>query len=147
MSAIRDELSAPSLRRTAIARALAQCPPGKWIEVAAFFDHVRAAGHDFTITRTPWLLYFDDFLEKTPVDVFSREDCWTTLQGCYVLCVLFDLWFPEQAMNPVWSPLLPGFTWLNWPSFLLGLVETFAYGWYVALVFGPLYNFFAARFG
>jgi hypothetical protein len=43
--------------------------------------------------------------------------------------------------------LPPGFTWLNWPSFFLGLVETFAYGWYVALVFGPLYNFFAARFG
>ena len=65
----------------------------------------------------------------------------------YVLCVLFDLWFPAQAMNPVWSPLLPGFAWLSWPSFFLGLVETFAYGWYVALVFGPLYNFFAARFG
>jgi hypothetical protein len=65
----------------------------------------------------------------------------------YVLCVLFDLWFPVQAMNPVWSPLLPGFTWLTWPSFFLGLVETFAYGWYVALVFGLLYNFFAARFG
>ncbi len=34
----------------------------------------------------------------------------------YVLCVLFDLWLPAQAMNPVWSPLLPGFTWLTWPS-------------------------------
>ena len=65
----------------------------------------------------------------------------------FVLCVLFDLWFPEMAMNPVWAPLLPGFTWLTWPSFLLGLVETFAYGWYVALVFGPIYNFFVARLG
>jgi hypothetical protein len=63
----------------------------------------------------------------------------------YVLCVLFDLWFPALAMNPVWAPLLPGFTWLSWPSFLLGLVESFAYGWYVALIFAPLYNFFAAR--
>lgn len=63
----------------------------------------------------------------------------------FVLCVLFDLWFPAQAMNPVWAPLLPGFTWLSWASFALGLVETFAYGWYVALVFAPLYNFFAAR--
>ncbi len=69
------------------------------------------------------------------------------LVATYVLCVLFDLWFPAQAMSPVWSPLLPGFTWLTWPSFFLGLVETFAYGWYVALIFGPLYNFFAARFG
>ena len=63
----------------------------------------------------------------------------------FVLCVLFDLWFPAQAMNPIWAPLLPGFTWISWTSFALGLVEAFAYGWYIALVFGPLYNFFAAR--
>lgn len=63
----------------------------------------------------------------------------------FVLCVLFDLWFPALAMHPVWAPLLPGFTWISWPSFFLGLAEAFAYGWYVALVFGPLYNFFAAR--
>ena len=63
----------------------------------------------------------------------------------YLLCVLFDLWFPGQAMNQAWLRLLPGFTWLSWPSFFLGLAESFAYGWYVALVFAPLYNFFAAR--
>lgn len=63
----------------------------------------------------------------------------------YVLCVLFDLWFPELAMNPVWSPLLPGFVWISWQSFFIGLVESFAYGWYVALVFGPMYNFFTSR--
>jgi len=63
----------------------------------------------------------------------------------YVLCVLFDLWLPEQAMYQSWQSLLPGFTWLSWPSFFLGLVESFAYGWYVALIFAPLYNFFAAR--
>lgn len=61
----------------------------------------------------------------------------------FVLCVLFDLWFPARAMNPVWAPLLPGFTWINWSNFLLGLVEAFGYGWYIALVFGPLYNLFA----
>lgn len=65
----------------------------------------------------------------------------------FVLCVLFDLWFPGLAMNPVWAPLLPGFAWITWPSFFLGLAETFAYGWYAALVFGPTYNFFAARAG
>ncbi len=65
----------------------------------------------------------------------------------FVLCVLFDLWFPELAMNPVWAPLLPGFTWISWTSFFLGLIEVFAYGWYIALVFGPFYNFFAMRSG
>jgi len=64
----------------------------------------------------------------------------------FVICVLFDLWFPELAMNPVWAPLLPGFVWISWTSFFLGVVESFAYGWYVALIFAPLYNYFAARF-
>ncbi len=58
----------------------------------------------------------------------------------YLLCVLFDLWLPSLAMNPVWSKLLPGFTWLTWPSFFLGLLEAFGYGLYIALVFGPLFN-------
>ncbi len=62
----------------------------------------------------------------------------------FVLCVGFDLLFPGQAMYQTWLRLLPGFTWLTWPSFLLGLVESFAYGWYVALIFGPLFNFFCS---
>ena len=71
----------------------------------------------------------------------------TFLALTFVLCVLFDLWLPGQAMYQTWLRLLPGFTWLTWPSFFLGLIESFAYGWYVALVFGPIYNFFAARLG
>ncbi|HWB49694.1 MAG TPA: DUF5676 family membrane protein [Stellaceae bacterium] len=63
----------------------------------------------------------------------------------YVLCVGFDLLLPAQAMHPNWEHLLPGFTWLTWPSFVIGLVESFAYAWYVALIFCPLFNFFAAR--
>ena len=57
----------------------------------------------------------------------------------------FDLLFPGQAMYQTWLRLLPGFTWLTWPSFFLGLVESFAYGWYVALVFGLLQ--FVSTFG
>ena len=63
----------------------------------------------------------------------------------FVFCVGFDLLFPGQAMYQSWLRLLPGFTWLTWRSFFLGLIESFAYGWYVALVFGPLFNFFARR--
>ena len=65
----------------------------------------------------------------------------------FVLCVLFDLWFPDLAMNTVWAPLLPGFNWISWPSFGLGLIETFSYGWYVAVLFVPLYNYFSSKFG
>ncbi|MDA8093283.1 MAG: DUF5676 family membrane protein [Betaproteobacteria bacterium] len=47
----------------------------------------------------------------------------------YVLCVGFDLLFPAQSMHQSWQSLLPGFAWLSWSSFLLGLVESFAYAW------------------
>ncbi len=63
----------------------------------------------------------------------------------YIVCVVFDLLFPALAMRQVWLPLLPGVTWLSWPSFILGFVETLAYGWYVALIFGPIFNWFSAQ--
>ena len=62
----------------------------------------------------------------------------------YTLCVIGDLLF-KHRMYEVWLKLLPGFTWISWPSFFLGLVETFFYGVYVGLVFVPLYNFFYGR--
>ncbi len=63
----------------------------------------------------------------------------------YVLCVAYDLLF-GQRMYEAWLKLLPGFTWISWGSFVLGLIETFAYGIYFGLVFVPLYNFFQGRF-
>ena len=64
----------------------------------------------------------------------------------FTLCVLAGLVFRTGLHQP-WLQFFPGFTWLTWPSFFLGLIESFAYGWYVALIFGPLYNLFAARGG
>jgi hypothetical protein len=64
----------------------------------------------------------------------------------YALCIIFYLFFPEVASgHAILLLLLPGFKLLTWTSFLLGLVETFAYGWFVALVFAPIYNFFVVR--
>lgn len=63
----------------------------------------------------------------------------------FALCVAFDLLFPEHAMYQAWQKLLPGFEWLSWQSFFIGLVESYGYGWYFALVWVPLYNVFAAR--
>ena len=64
----------------------------------------------------------------------------------YALCVLLYLLFPGLVLShAMLSLFLPGFKLLDWPSFFLGLIESFGYGWYVALVFGPLYNFFVAR--
>ena len=62
----------------------------------------------------------------------------------YTLCVAFDLIF-GQHMYEAWLKLLPGFYWLSWSSFLLGLLEAFIYGIYFGLVFVPLYNFFHGK--
>jgi len=62
----------------------------------------------------------------------------------YGLCVIgYLVGFPVD--HAVLAIFLPGFTLLNWRSFLIGLAESFAWGWYIALVFGPLYNFFVRR--
>ena len=64
----------------------------------------------------------------------------------YILCVLAYVFVPSVPIaHSALALVLPGFTLLSWTGFGLGLIESFAWGWYVALVFGPIYNFFAAR--
>lgn len=65
----------------------------------------------------------------------------------YLLCVLYGLFVFDEPMRQMLTAVLPGFTWLTWASFFLGLIESFAYGWYAAILFVPLYNWFAARLG
>jgi hypothetical protein len=61
----------------------------------------------------------------------------------FALCVGFDLAFPAHAMYQSWQRLLPGFQWISGTSLCLGLVESYGYGWYFALIWVPLYNVFA----
>lgn len=64
----------------------------------------------------------------------------------YGLCVLAYLIVPSLPIeHSALAIFLPGFALLSWTTFLLGAVESFAWGWYVALIFCPLFNFFAAR--
>ena len=64
----------------------------------------------------------------------------------YLLCVVGYLLVPGLPISHMSLVIfLPGFELLTWPSFFLGLVESFAWGWYIALILGPLYNFFVAR--
>ncbi len=66
----------------------------------------------------------------------------------YALCILFYVLFPVSAQNHVvLSLFLPWLKVLTWSGFFLGLLASIVCAWYVALVFGPLYNFFAARGG
>ena len=64
----------------------------------------------------------------------------------YLICV--TTWFIPglPISHAMLTNFLPGFELLTWKSFVLGFVESFLWGWYVALIFGPLYNFFAVRF-
>lgn len=63
----------------------------------------------------------------------------------FTLCVGFDLLFPEHAMYKAWQDLLPGFEWISVKSFFVGVVEAWAYGWYFALIWVPIYNVVTAR--
>ena len=64
----------------------------------------------------------------------------------YVICIMGYLILPDfPVQHEALSIFLPGFKLLSWQSYFLGLVESFIWGWYIALVFGPIYNFFSRR--
>ena len=65
----------------------------------------------------------------------------------FVLCNLLYLVAPDLGSGHFFLTLLPYFKFLSWPSFFIGLVESFVLGWYVALVFGPTYNLCVRWFG
>jgi hypothetical protein len=63
----------------------------------------------------------------------------------YLLCLGLGLFVPDAGMHKPWLQFLPGFEWLTLRGFLIGLVWTQLYGWYIASLFGLLFNFFATR--
>ena len=64
----------------------------------------------------------------------------------YVICIAGYLLLPGfPVQHSALSIFLPGFELLTWQSYFLGLIESFIWGWYIALVFGPIYNFFSRR--
>jgi hypothetical protein len=66
----------------------------------------------------------------------------------FVLCIVYGLLVPEALhMTQFLEIALPGFQWLSIGAFALGLVESFLYGAYAGLVYTPIHNFFARRFG
>ncbi len=66
----------------------------------------------------------------------------------FVVCVLYGLIVPETLhMTGFLEAVLPGFRWLTVGSFFIGLVESFLYGAYAGLVFVPIYNALARRWG
>jgi hypothetical protein len=72
----------------------------------------------------------------------------TTTMISYLVCIAYGLATPMSLhMHGFLEQILPGFKWLTWPGFLIGLIESFLYGAYAGLVYVPIYNFFHRRWG
>jgi len=66
----------------------------------------------------------------------------------FVVCILYGLIVPEPLhMTGFLEAVLPGFRWLTVGSFFIGLVESFLYGAYAGLVYVPIHNMLARRWG
>lgn len=66
----------------------------------------------------------------------------------FIVCVIYGLIVPPSLhMASFLESVLPAFTWLTFGGFWLGLLESFLYGVYAGLVYVPIYNFFARRWG
>ncbi|MBI4005336.1 MAG: hypothetical protein HY356_01600 [Gammaproteobacteria bacterium] len=67
----------------------------------------------------------------------------------FSLCVALDLVLPfaEHPMSELWLTLLPGFEWISSKGYLIGFAESYAYGWYFAVLWVWLYNLFLRRGG
>lgn len=59
----------------------------------------------------------------------------------FVVCVLWGLLLPEPVhMHQFLEYVLPGFTWLSIGTALLGLIESFLFGVYFAVIYVLIYN-------
>ena len=87
------------------------------------------------VARATHFTSFATRRRNTPVFAVGVTLC-LLFAGSYIDSVTFETLLPTLAMNKVWIPLLLGVAWLSWPSFMLGLLETIAYGLYVTLIFG-----------
>jgi hypothetical protein len=66
----------------------------------------------------------------------------------FIVCVVYGLITPASVhMAEFLEMTLPGFKWLSWGGFVIGLVESFLYGVYSGLVFTPIYNFYQRKWG
>jgi hypothetical protein len=87
-----------------------------------------------------------------PVEADHVErQAWTMSLGCWMaatftICVLGGVIAPGLPIpHRTLELLLPGFTWISFGSFVLGLVETFLYGFYARWLCASLHNVFARR--
>ena len=64
----------------------------------------------------------------------------------FTLCVVGGLVAPGLPIkHGTLEAVLPGFLWISPAAFFVGLVESFLFGAYAALVLVPLHNYFLRR--
>jgi hypothetical protein len=61
----------------------------------------------------------------------------------YLACLALALIVPDRGLHQPWLQFYPGFAWTA-PGMLLGLAESFIYGFISGLIFAPIFNFFGA---
>lgn len=123
-----------------------------WISTLSFFLgalEILISGFYVAFVLIPLYNYFDKkFREKEGQEMRSLHFKPVALSVTafsvltYLICMVFDLIFPQWAMYELWAILLPGFNGMNWPSFFYGLGGVIVYSLYVAGVFVPIYNYF-----
>ena len=88
-----------------------------------------------------------DTKDKKLVGVVTERDvcCGVALRLRVVARMSRDVLFPAHAMYQAWPRRLPGFTRISWGSFCVGLLESYGFGWFVALIWVAIYNVFASR--
>lgn len=66
----------------------------------------------------------------------------------YLLCIAYGLTNPAGGhMREFLTIALPGFEWLTVKGFVVGLLKSFLYGALIGVVYVPIYNALARRFG
>jgi len=84
----RGGLAAVARRRTSLAAALAECPPGRWIAIDEFFRFVRASGNDFVVSHDVWSLYIcERQYGSLGYDGFGT---WEVVEGRYAMVFLWE---------------------------------------------------------
>ncbi|MCC8364655.1 DUF5676 family membrane protein [Lysobacter sp. A6] len=64
----------------------------------------------------------------------------------YVVCIVGYILLPSIPItHSALTLFLPGFTHLDWDTIWMGLAGSILWGWYIALVFCPLYNFYSRQ--
>lgn len=64
----------------------------------------------------------------------------------YATCIAGYILLPSIPItHSALALFLPGFTRLDWNTIFIGLAGSILWGWYIAVVFCPLYNFYARQ--